>query len=83
MPGARRSLGRGRAQGEQGRHHPRSRRPGRHAVGRGIRAQEHAELPRLLRRLFDGTAADRSRPHRTDAAVQTNFGQVIREGKRQ
>jgi hypothetical protein len=42
LPGAGRCLGRGGAEGQQGRHHPCAWRPGRHARGCRIRSEEHA-----------------------------------------
>src|ERR1044072_1065084 len=63
---------RGRAESSPRRDRAGARRPGRRAGRRGIRPEEHKELPRLLRRLQDGAAAGRSGADRTDTEVQAD-----------
>ena len=70
LPGARRCMVGGGAEGQQGRDRTRPRRSGLRAGGCGIRAQEHQELSRLLRCLLDGAAADGTRADRADTQVQ-------------
>ena len=70
VPGAGRRLGGRRAFGEARRADPRPRRPRRRTRGRRVRAALHPQLPRFLRRVLDGAAADGESDGRTDAALQ-------------
>ncbi len=81
LPGAGRRLGRSRAEGQAGLDRPRAWRPGRHAGGRGFRAEEHRHLPWLLRRELDGAPADRSRADRTDPRLQAHH-RPLKRGRR-
>ena len=51
-------------------HHSRAWRPGGRASGCRLHHEEHAALPRLLRRLLDGASAGGSRDPRSDACFQ-------------
>ena len=63
-------LGRGGAFGESGGHHPRAWRPGGRTAGCRFHHEEHAALPRLLRRLLDGAPAGGGGDPRSDAGIQ-------------
>src|SRR6186997_2142844 len=62
----------GRAESAPRRDRAGAWRPGRRAGRCRIRPQEHEKLPRLLRRLLDGTAAGGSGADRTDTEVQSD-----------
>ena len=65
-------LRRGGAHGQPRRDRALPRRPDRHAGGRAAGSSAVPRLPRLLRREFDGAAADRGGAHRDDSALQAD-----------
>ena len=65
-----------------GRDRPLPRRAHRHAGGRGRGPSELSELPRILRRQFDGAAAHRAGDHRNDSGVQASGFRITLPGSR-